>query len=217
MLAAVLGCARFASAQESRTYVGAAFGISSWSVEPIDGGSPGLTFGNTSDTTNTTVLAAEAGHFLTAHFAVGAEIAQSSRGELTQTHGYINPYIRVSRTRDLGVFGVARYQIGTGRVRGAVLGGAGPVQESSLQRTAEGTNFPTLTFGAFGPEQEVTEWVLGGVFGGELIIHVTRHFSVVPHARVVGTSRGDLAYSDFARYGLPTFVSRAGIGVRAEF
>jgi len=217
MFAAVLGCAGLAGAQELHTYVGVAFGVSSWDVQNVDGGTPNLTFRNTSDTTNTIVTTGEAGRFLTAHFAFGAEIGQTSRGELTQTHGYLNPYLRVSRVRDLTFFGLARYQIGTGWIRGAVVGGAGPVQQSSVERTAEATNFPSLTFGPFGPEREVTEWAWGGMAGAELIIRVARHVSVVPQLRVVGIARGDVTNFTFASYGLNTSVYRAGVGVRAAF
>ena len=53
LVVAVLNCARIASAQDLRTYVGGVFAIASWDVESVFAGTPNLSFSNTSDADNT--------------------------------------------------------------------------------------------------------------------------------------------------------------------
>jgi hypothetical protein len=222
LVLAILNCTTaIANAQDPRVYVGGAFTISSWSIQNVSAGTPNLTFTNTGDNSPAAGIVGEAGLFVSPRVAIGVEIGQAFRKGLTQTHGYINPYVLESQYRDLTLFGVVRYQLNMGRVRAALVGGAGPVQESSLERAASGrygSTLATVVYDPFGPETEVTNWTFGATFGADIIIKATRHLSVVPQVRVLTIPRGDFEGGPASvSFGLSAVVYRAGIGVRVAF
>jgi hypothetical protein len=135
LLLAVLSCSRPARAQDLRPYVSAAIdispvGIHSWS------GSPSLSYTNATDDTVVMGILGEGGVPLGSNTAFGVEInIPFRRTDITQTHGYFNPYRRLSRYQEWTLFGLFHGYLATSRrVRAGILAGGGFVFASSLDR-----------------------------------------------------------------------------------
>jgi hypothetical protein len=223
-LLAVLSCSGLVSAQDGRPYVGGAveastFGTHSWT------GSPSLSYNNATDDSLITAIVVEGGEFFSNNMAIGAEIKiPVGRSTIAQGHGYFNPYNRLSRFQEGSLFVVFHGYTSIGRrVRVGILGGAGLVFASSLDRIST-CNFDTrIPCAPFSPEQEATATALGAALGGDVVVQATRHLSVVPQFRVVWVGRGDLASLSHAvnpsvvSLGLDQLAYRAAIGLRATF
>jgi hypothetical protein len=220
LLLAMLSCAEPTMAQEQRLYVGGGIDISTFGTDSWDG-SPSLTYTNSTDDAMAAGIAAEGGVFLGRSTAVGAEVnLPLGRSDVTQSHGYFNPYHRLSRYQDASVFGMFHRYVSTGRrVHIGLAAGGGVVFASSLDRVSTCNFDPHIPCGVFGAEEETTRAALGVTVGGDVVIQATRHFSFVPQFRFVWVSRGEPASSsdDVVTLGVDQFVYRAGIGLRARF
>jgi hypothetical protein len=224
LLLAVLSCSRPARAQDLRPYAGAAIdisplGIHSWS------GSPSLTYTNATDDTVVVGIRSEGGVFLGSNTAIGVEInIPFRRNDITQVHGYFNPYNRLSRYQEWTLFGLFHGYLVTGRrVRAGIMAGGGFVFASSLDQISSCNFDVRIPCSPFSPEQEATRSSLGATIGSDLVIQATRHLGVVPEFRVVWTGRGGEPASsshdnlDFVTLGLNRLTYRAAIGLRATF
>jgi hypothetical protein len=223
-LLAALGSSRIVSAQNVHPYVGGGIEMSSFGTHSWEG-SPSLSFDNATDDSIVIGLGGEGGVFLGTNVAVGAEVnVPFGRGGITQSHGYFNPYSRLSRYREWSLFGIFHGYVPAGRrVRAGLLAGAGIVFASSLDRYSfcQFSGTPVVVCQPFTAEQEATRSTLGATLGGDVVIQATHRLSVVPGFRVVRVGRGgDLAssgYHDFIDLGLDRLVYRAGIAIRATF
>src|SRR4051812_16236187 len=128
-LFAVSGRGELASAQDSRTYVGGAVELATFGVHSFETGGPGSTYFNTTDDPTVIGVIAEGGGFVNRHVAVGGEIrVPLGRAAVTNTHGYFNPYIRLSRYQELSAMGVFHgFVLSSSRIRAGVVAGAGIV------------------------------------------------------------------------------------------
>jgi hypothetical protein len=214
---ALLALPRIAAGQDVRGYVGGALTISPWGLKPVRGGTPSLDFDNTSTESTAPGVATEVGWLLNRRVALGAEIGLPFRREVTQTYSYFTPYISVSRYRDLTLFAIARALLNQdGRVGVGLVGGGGSVQQSSLERVAEG-HFGSYTFGPFGLERDVSRWTWGLTGGVDVSLQAARHVSIVPQFRVLAIDRGHVIDGDVFAFGFSTVVYRYGVSLRAAF
>jgi len=223
LLLAVLSCSRPAGAQDQRPYVSAAIdfspvGIHSWS------GSPSLTYTNATDDTVVMGILGEGGVPLGSNTAFGVEInIPFRRTDITQSHGYFNPYKRLSRYQEWTLFGLFHgYLVTSRRVRAGIMAGGGFVFASSLDRISLCNFDAQIPCSPFSPEQEATHTSVGATIGGDLVIQATRHLGVVPQFRVVWTGRGgepasSISDHDFVTLGLNRLTYHAAIGLRATF
>src|SRR5436305_8080220 len=126
-LFAVLGCGRLASAQDSHTFVGGAVELATFGVHSFDAGGPGSSYVNTTDDPAVIAAILEGGRFVNRRIAVGDEIdIPVGRAAVTNTHGYFNPFIRLSRYQELSALGMFHwYVLSSSTVRAGVVAGAG--------------------------------------------------------------------------------------------
>ena len=192
LLFGMLSCVGAVSAQDQRFYVGGEIEMSSFGTHSWDG-SPSLTYNNATDGAPTIGITAEGGFFLSRNTAVGAEVNfPLGRSDVTQTHGYFNPYNRLSQYQEVSIFGMFhRYLSTSRRLRAGVAAGAGVVFESSLDRVSTCVDYPPFSCGPFSAEQETTRSALAVTVGGDAVIQVTRRLSLVPQFRVIWVRRGD--------------------------
>jgi hypothetical protein len=222
-LLAVLGCSRIVGAQDLRPYAGGAVEVSTWGVHSWSG-SPSLTYNNTSEDTKVAVIAGEVGLFVGRNVAFGAEInIPFGRSTVTSGHGSFNPYTRLSRYRERSVFGVFHGYLPTDRrVRVGVLGGAGIVFASYLDRFSYCNFDSSIACTPFSPEQESTRTAFGATLGGDVVIQTARRVSLVSQFRLVWIDRGPDPSSaqgqdfSFVTLGLDRVAYRAGIGLRVD-
>jgi hypothetical protein len=224
-LFAILGCGRLAGAQDSSLYVGGALELSTFGVHSFETGGPGSTYVNTTDEPVVVGVVVEGGGFVSRHVAVGAEIhVPVGRTAVTNTHGYFNPYIRLSQFRELSVLGIVHgYLPSSGRVRAGALAGAGIVFANSLDRTSTCNFDPNMPCSPFNAEQEETRPLLGATVGGDVTIRAADRLSIVPQFRVFWVNRGQdvnagsAADHTFVILGIDRVSYRAGIGLRVRF
>jgi hypothetical protein len=224
-LLAVLGCGRLASAQDSHPYIGGAIELPTFGVHSFEAGGPGSTYFNTADDPIVVGVIVDGGGFVSRNVAVGAEMhIPVGRAGVTNTHGYFNPYIRLSQYQELSLLGTFRgYVPSSGRVRAGMLAGAGVVFANSLDRTST-CNFDfSIPCSPFSPEQEQTRPLLGATVGGEVVIQTTHRLSIVPQFRLFWVNRGQdvnsgsAADRPFVILGIDRVSYRGGIGLRATF
>jgi len=224
-LLAVLSCSGRVSAQDVHPYVGGAIEISSFGTHSWSG-SPSVTYNNATDDTFVTSIGSEGGVFLGNNVAVGVEInIPFERSEITQSHGYFNPFNRRSRYREWSVSGIFhRYMPAGRRVRAGIVLGGGMVFASSRDQVSSCNFDPRIPCAPFSAEREATHSTFAALLGTDAAIQVTPHLSVVPQFRVIWVGRGgDPASSsfdadfDFVTLGLDRLAYRAAIGLRATF
>ncbi len=206
-------------AQESSGYVGAAITTSAFASHSVDAGTPSTTYANSTTDTSLTGVAVEAGWFISPRWGVGVEFTQPlRRANLISQYGYFSPSITISRYRESVILGTARVRLAEkGYLRAELVGGAGIVRGSSLQRVSEG-RFGSNTFGPFGDEREVTGQMIGAMLGADLVAAATRHVSVVPQFRMLTIRRGSVISGiPFASFGLNTIVAGGAVGIRVAF
>jgi hypothetical protein len=223
VLALLIG-SEIVAAQEMPAYIGGALTASSSGVHSISGtGSPSTSYDNSSTESWATGVTGEAGWFFKRSLAIGVEVTVPfQRSDLTSVHHYlVDRFARASRYREQTIFAVLHYQVrATGRIKTALVGGAGVVSGNSLERIARGTVGSTSLFDPFGNEQSVSGHMLGMTAGTDLAFETSRHVVVVPQFRLLMIARGgipDKSKSFFANLGLPSIVYRLGISVRAAF
>jgi hypothetical protein len=221
ILLAFLSSTTLARAQESHPYVGGAIEMSSWGTHSWTG-SASESYQNTSDDSAVLRLICEAGWSPTPNSAIGAELdLPFARNKILQGHGYFNPFGRISRYQETSVFAVFHRFAGRRRVRVGMVAGAGIVFESSLDRVSE-CRFGG-SCGPFGPEQEVTRTAFGAMIGGDVLVQVGRHLSVVPQFRIIWVDdRGEPTSASstalpFVTLGLDRIAYRAALALRATF
>jgi hypothetical protein len=132
-------------------------------------------------------VSGEAGRFLRPRVGVGVEFTLPARIEAVQLTNYFQVYETAHRYRDVTLSGVVHvYAPHFHALRFGAVGGAGLVQESTLQRRRDSVPYGLFTgnFGSYGPETESTRWTIGATIGGDLEIGVSRHASVVPQIRM---------------------------------
>jgi hypothetical protein len=224
-LLAVLSCSGRVSAQDVHPYVGGAIEVSSFGTHSWDG-SPSLTYNNATDDTVVTSIAGEGGVFLRNNVAVGVELSiPFERSNITQSHGYFNPFNRRSRYREWSVSGIFHGYMPTGRrVRAGIVAGGGMVFASSRDQVSTCNFDPRIPCAPFSAEREATHSAFAAVVGSDVAVQITRRLSVVPQFRVVWVGRGgDPASSsfdadfDFVTLGLDRLACRAALGLRATF
>lgn len=202
-----------------KAYVGGTVDVSSFGVHDLRG-APSLSFANTTNDTTIVGVTVEAG---TEHgpFAVGAEInIPLRRSEITQEHGYFDPYTRISGYRELGVLGIFHAYAPTGRVRPGVLGGAGVVFQDSADQVSTTCFDPRNSCSSMGASQETTTRpAFAFTAGGDVVIDLARHVSVVPQFRIVWVNRGtrDGESPSGPTLGVNSPGYRGGIGLRIHF
>jgi hypothetical protein len=224
-LFAVLGCGSVASAQDSRPYIGGAVELPTFGVHSFETGGPGSSYFNTTDDPILVGVVVEGGGFVNRHVAVGGEIhIPVGRADVTNTHGYFNPYIRLSQYQELSVLGILHgYVPSSGRVRAGLVAGAGIVFANSLDQTSTCNFDPTIPCNSFSPEQEQSRHFLGAIVGGDVAIRATARLSVVPQFRVCWVNRGQDVNSGsatdrpFVILGIDRVSYRGGIGLRMTF
>lgn len=224
-LLALLGRCSPALAQETHPYASGAIEMATWGVHSWVGGSPSLTFINSSDDGPIFGMVGEAGVFFGRNVAVGAEIdVPLGRAEVNNTHGYFNPYRRISQYQEWRVFGVFHgYVPAGGRVRAGLLAGGGIVFPSTVDQKSTCNFDDNIACAPFAPDQEMTHSLFGATIGGEVAIQATGHLSVVPQFRVVWVARGDAssltvaAEQPLASLGIDRVSYHAGIGLRVTF
>jgi hypothetical protein len=225
LLLAVLGCGRLTSAQDSHGYIGGAIDLSTFGVHSFETGGPGSTYFNTADDPTVVGVIVEGGWFVSRNVALGAEIdIPVGRAGVNNTHGYFNPYIRLSRYRELSVLGTVHgYVPSSGRVRAGILAGAGIVFANSLDRTSTCNFDSSIPCSPFSPEQEETRPLLGATVGGDVVIQTTHSLSIVPQFRLFWVNRsqdvnsGSAADHPFVILGIDRVSYRGGIGLRVRF
>ena len=224
-LLAVLGSVRLASAQDSHPYIGGALELTTFGVHSFETGGPGSTYVNTTDDPTVVGVIIEGGGVVSRTVAVGAEMhIPFGRTGVTNTHGYFNPYIRLSQYRELSLLGIVHgYVPSSGRVRVGMLAGAGIVFANSLDQTSTCNFDPSIPCSAFSPAQEATRPFLGATVGGDVAIQTTHHLSIVPQFRVFWVNRGQDVNSGstedhpFVILGIDRVSYRGGIGVRVAY
>jgi hypothetical protein len=224
-LLAVLGCGRLAGAQDSHTYISGAIELSTFAVHSFETGGPGSTYFNTADDPTVVGVLVEGGSFVSRNIAVGPEIhIPLGRAGVTNTHGYFNPYTRLSQYQELSVLGTFHgYVPSSARVRAGLLAGAGIVFANSLDRTSTCNFDPSIPCSPFSPEQEKTRPLLGATVGGDVVIQTTRRLSIVPQFRLFWVNRdqdvtsGSAADHPFVILGIDRVSYRGGIGLRVTF
>ncbi|MGE0362426.1 MAG: hypothetical protein AB7H93_15660 [Vicinamibacterales bacterium] len=208
-----------ASAQDLSGYLTASLFVSPWSPQDVSG-SPSLSYDNEGRTNRFLPGATiEAGVHLGPRIGVGVEVALAPRRAIDQTHFYFNPFMKEARYRDTTIFVVARLRVGSDRAGVDLVGGGGLVRQSSLERTAPGRfGVDGYTFGALGPEVEVSRWGRGGMGGIDFSTQVSPRVSIGPQFRVVYADRGDIAtVPEFQSFGIPKVTYRIGLAIRAQF
>lgn len=210
---------RQAAAQEPRIYV-AASGFVSTQDSHRQGMAPSLPRSGVGGTT--WGVGGEFGSFVTAHVGVGIEFTLPARIDAVQETDYFRVFQTANRYRDLTLSAVARVRSRPiGPVRIAAVGGAGIVQESSLQRRREAAgSFPYMVpveFGPYGDEIKTTRWTYGAVVGGESEIALSRHVALVPGMRVQWIRRSDDPGELMWFLGLSSLVLRPSVALRANF
>jgi len=215
---AALGRPAIAGAQDARVYVGGA-GLLSVQGSHRQGSGPSLpTTGAGGTVTGGTV---ESGGFLSPRVALGIEVSVPRRFTSTQETDYLRVFQQESRHRDVAISGVFRRTVGsTSRVRVAVVGGGGFVQESTRQRRRDQEGpLPASppVFGAYSEEYVFARWTAAGLAGADVEIPIGRHAALVSQMRVHFVRRtGDPSQPGWA-LGLSSVVVRPAIGVRAVF
>jgi hypothetical protein len=220
----VLGCGRLAGAQDAHPYIGGALELSTFGTHSFENGGPGSTYFNSTDDFTVLGIIVEGGGFVSRHVALGAEIhVPVGRVVITNTHGYFDPFVRLSQYHELSALGILHgYLPSSGRVRVGVLGGAGIVFANSLDRTSTCNFDPTIPCSPFGPEQEQTRPLLGATLGGDVAVQTIERLSIVPQFRVFWVNRsqdvsGSPADRSFVILGIDRVSYRIGIGLRLTF
>lgn len=217
-LVAALGGPAIAGAQDARGYVGGA-GMVSVQGSHRQGTGPSLpTTGAGGTAMGGTV---EAGGFLSPRVALGIEVSVPRRFTSTQETDYLRVFQQESRHRDAAISGVLRAIIGSAsRVRVAVVGGAGFVQESTRQRRRDQVGLlPTYppVFGPYSEDYVFTRWTAAALAGADVEIAIGRHVALVPQMRVHVVRRTSDPSQPGWALGLSSVIVRPAIGVRALF
>jgi hypothetical protein len=208
-----------AHGQEGRVYAGASAFISTQDSHR-QGTAPSLPRTGVGGTT--VGGGAEFGGFVTEHVGLGVEFALPARITAVQETDYTRIFQVENRYRELTMFAVARAATrSAARIRLAAVGGAGLVQESSLQRRRDALGLfpltPSVTFGPYSDQMTRTRWTYGVTFGGEAAIALSRHAALVPAMRVNWVHRSDDTNEPMWVLGLSSIVYRPSVGVRAYF
>ena len=146
--AAVLVWPAAAAAQAPAGYLGGGVFLGAWQPDDV-GGSPSLSFDNTSDDSTLVGAILEAGVALGRQVTLGAEVGFPPRRDVSQVHFYSNPFRKEVRYRDTTLFGVARVRVGQAAVSAELVAGGGLVHQSSLERTAQGQFGPARLYVRF--------------------------------------------------------------------
>ena len=163
----------------------------------------------------------EAGRFLSPRVALGIEVSVPRRFTSTQETDYLRVFQQESRHRDVAISGVFRGILGSaGRVRVAVVGGGGFVQESTRQRRRDQEGLLPTSPPVFGPYSEdytFTRWTAAALAGADLEIAMGRHVALVPQMRVHFVRRTSDPSQPGWALGLSSVIVRSAIGVHVVF
>jgi hypothetical protein len=209
-----LGTSAVAAGQEARTYVGGSF---MWSTQDPAAAAACQSSGCAKPGVGGSAwgVTGELGWFVQPAVSVAAEISVPARFETIQASAIPNQ-VYDNNYRDLAVSGLVHFHAPTlGRIRVALVGGGGLVQESVEYRTAEAP-FQSPNYGPYGPEQTLTRMTWELVAGGDVELRVARHVSIVPQVRLHWIGRAAIGDST-GRLALGSVVWRPAIGVRASF
>jgi hypothetical protein len=205
-------------AQQPRAYVGAAAMLSIQGSHRL-GADPSLpTTGAGGAAAGVTV---EAGAFLAPAVAIGAEVSVPRRFTALQETDYLRVFQQQSRHRDLAISGVVRVRILSSRRASLwIAGGAGLVEESTLQRRRDQASLlPTYppVFGPYSDEYSFTRWTPSALAGLDVQIALASHLAIIPQLRVHFVPRTDDPSNPGWALGLSRFVVRPAVGLRATF
>lgn len=200
-------------------FVGGAVSVGAWKPQPVSGGTPSTTASNTSPDTVMSVLAFEAGWWLTPSTALAMELDMPiGRRAVTHRTFYFSPTLHDVAYRERNLFVVVRHDIlRRGVFRLQIVGGGGAVYAHALERVAQG-QFGSDEFGPFGPETTKARTMLGVVAGADVAFSLAPNVDVVPQLRVQWTRRGGITdFESFRNLGLMNPAYRVGVGARVRF